>query len=556
MSRVIKVSGKTDFHTCLQYEPITSSSVETTYCPNTKLCPCISSIVHYWSCLKFPLKEVGHWWRTFIPWLTMKVTVYKGLRLITLLVCTIIFLIMVKSQWDVFDTEPTGTSLKAKSEWSIPFPGISICDQHLQYRKALEELGFPMNPFQRPQEITANPLLLYKWLEIYNISVMDTIWKYYFTLDQVLDIISDTDVTKKNFLCRIGGVSCTPMTTTVNATNDEGEIFEFKSKTLPVPADPHGLVEVHVPAGKWISRVLADSSLGNNFMCHTLVPNVSVDFGRERGNLFSIKWQNDYFETSPYWQVYVHDRHEDVVLREHALESLHSITVTKVGSSANGGLRKASIYPRLQLLPEPSEVHPCEDADDYSRNNCNLKHGWRVKTQSVEDHYGRNYTCEIPGLVLDPKDHKPVCQTYYDQDSGGKGLESLLSLRSAEFDDKVPRLLSPPVGNYKASSQCKSRCSTYSYSLVEENVAKSDRQMDGSDLLLYFPSNTVETWKEYRLQSGMDFVAGLGGSLGLLLGFSVMTLVLEALEWTQKLCQLTRRRLQVTHNDLKRRRRL
>ena len=39
------------------------------------------------------------------------------------------------------------------------------------------------------------------------------------------------------------------------------------------------------------------------------------------------------------------------------------------------------------------------------------------------------------------------------------------------------RLTSPPIGVYKEDSGCDSRCSSYSYQLVEEEVAYYDSKM-------------------------------------------------------------------------------
>ena len=74
-------------------------------------------------------------------------------------------------------------------------------------------------------------------------------------------------------------------------------------------------------AGTWRSRILADSNLGFNFLCHTLVPNVTVDFSSPGGNSFALQWgvARGYVQKTRDKRVYVHDREEDVVLNTHAI---------------------------------------------------------------------------------------------------------------------------------------------------------------------------------------------------------------------------------------------
>ena len=66
--------------------------------------------------------------------------------------------------------------------------------------------------------------------------------------------------------CSVGGEDC------VYPDTDPAEL----------PAEDHAEFEVEVPAGKWVTRPFADSTdKGYNFMCHTLIPNVTVNFTRE-----------------------------------------------------------------------------------------------------------------------------------------------------------------------------------------------------------------------------------------------------------------------------------
>ncbi len=68
-----------------------------------------------------------------------------------------------------------------------------------------------------------------------------------------------------------------------------------------------------------MSRFLADSSTGATQLCHTLVPNVTVDFSHPRGYSISLRWLNDFVDKSLFWRVYVHDRRESVLLNSYAI---------------------------------------------------------------------------------------------------------------------------------------------------------------------------------------------------------------------------------------------
>ena len=66
-------------------------------------------------------------------------------------------------------------------------------------------------------------------------------------------------------------------------TCEEGGKDDTKCNSNLVPFDKtvlpdqdHAQLEVEIPAGKWISRVL--SHLGRNYMCHTFISNVTADF--------------------------------------------------------------------------------------------------------------------------------------------------------------------------------------------------------------------------------------------------------------------------------------
>ena len=69
-------------------------------------------------------------------------------------------------------------------------------------------------------------------------------------------------------VCKIGSVDCLP----------EIRIDLQGNKHYETPKIDNGDEILEVPAGKWISRMLADNNRGTNYMCHTLVSNSTVVF--------------------------------------------------------------------------------------------------------------------------------------------------------------------------------------------------------------------------------------------------------------------------------------
>lgn len=291
----------------------------------------------------------------------LKVTLHQVLQILVGFSCIIIFGALTKTQTDVFLSEPTGTSLKWKSMDEIPFPAISICDKHYTLRKAFDDIGVPMNPFGGgPQEVTEAPMLLYSKLEDFHLDFMDNLWKYYFTLDNILSLYRGDPFSPLSQKCRVGLFSC-----------------HLDIHDAIIPTNGSRFVETEVEAGKWVSKFMADSYRGENHLCHTLVPNVSVDFAVNGGNSIAIKLNNvGYTSVSSYWSIYVHDKHEHVLIDSLAIETVPSLKCSKNANEETftpPHKKKAKILPRLQELPSPSARLPCSEDESYSRNLCNLQ---------------------------------------------------------------------------------------------------------------------------------------------------------------------------------------
>jgi len=74
------------------------------------------------------------------------------------------------------------------------------------------------------------------------------------------------------------------------------------------------------------------------------------------------------------------------------------------------------------------------------------------------------------------------------------------------------------------------RCEEYRYRLEQEVISGYDEDMNLFDLVLYFPSSTVEVWTEFELIDFTTFVSNVGGHAGLFLGASVLSISLSLME--------------------------
>ncbi len=96
---------------------------------------------------------------------------------------------------------------------------------------------------------------------------------------------------------------------------------------------------------------------------------------------------------------------------------------------------------------------------------------------------------------------------------------------------EVVKLTRPPIGIYINTSECLKRCELFTYSLVEEPIPVYSRDLDLADLYVYFGSPSLEVWTEYRLMSFLDFVVGVGGAVGLILGMSALSILDVLAHW-------------------------
>ncbi len=318
---------------------------------------------------------------------------------VLLLICTIIFLVMLHNQYQDFVLERTGSTLSQQSLQNISFPAITICSQYYDLGKAWKELGFPVNIFgMRPKGLKPNPMQFYDMLERYDLPILPNLWKYYFTLDKVL---TPADMDWRSS-CLMGEIICShPKTIESNITSmDE--------------------IVVPVPAGIWRSRFVADSQYGALLMCHTLTPNITVDFSSRERRTIGITWEKNFLRKTPFWKVYVHDKNEHFLPDTYAIETMASLTLQR-----NHTLKTILIKSSLTKKPSPSKKHPCKNDAEYSKNLCNIQWGWNKKLEIMENFYGDKFQCQVPGIISQQLPKRSVCDHFHDLINGTLGQLNL-----------------------------------------------------------------------------------------------------------------------------------
>lgn len=375
------------------------------------------------------------------------------------LTCIVVFGLLVNKQYVEYSSEQTGTSLQRRAIEDIPFPAVTLCSSLYESARAKRDFGIRQSPFAttKPKEYEESPLTLYKLLITFDKDIVSGLWEYYLTLDKIIKRMRW--IYDIQGLCKIGTVPC-----------DIPYVKDW-DRNLTIPNDKRKQVnELKVPAGKWVTRIMSDSSLGKNYMCHTLIPNANatVNFSEPGGNSIGITFSNQFKENIPIINIFIHDRYEHVTLPTYALDSMAMITYEseEYRKSVYSTKLQAIIKPRLIEMPESSELIPCSEDPMYSQTWCQIQYGWKQKINIMKKHYKEEFTCILPGIFTNTTNTLPICKN--DEFMNGTlGFYNLMVRRSGGFD-QPPLLTYPSIGIHKSSSQCMRRCSRYDYFLQVE----------------------------------------------------------------------------------------
>lgn len=167
------------------------------------------------------------------------------------------------------------------------------------------------------------------------------------------------------------------------------------------------------------------------------------------------------------------------------------------------------------------------------RNRCLMEWGWDNRLSEMKSHFGERFNCLLPGVWGNTSRDYPVCnkfEKYSNNDS--LGLSDLMRnpLENFNHNFQTPLMIHPPIGIYRNTANCISRCRSYTYTLNQYHVSDLDDVMHHPDIHLFFSSPTVESYREFRLQSRLDLLSNMGGAMGLILGLSILSVTLSLME--------------------------
>ena len=107
------------------------------------------------------------------------------------------------------------------------------------------------------------------------------------------------------------------------------------------------------------------------------------------------------------------------------------------------------------------------------------------------------------------------------------GLYNLITGFQGHYTD----MLAPPIGAGMEEGDCLARCESYCYRIIGEDFTYYlDDDMQRNDFFAYFPSLELEQWTEVDSYTGGSLVSDIGGALGLLLGSSLASLVVNGMQ--------------------------
>ncbi len=158
------------------------------------------------------------------------------------IVCAGILLYLSLEQYKVFKSEPAGTSLTRESMdgGNLPFPAVTMCDPHFKNALAFKELGLPKSPFGPPTEVLSSSPSLVEKLLLFELDVVPNLWRYFFTLDDVIFRGVRSWPSHPDKRCRLGKAEC---------------VLDLQGNQTATPDDPSQQeAEFTVGAGKWRSR--------------------------------------------------------------------------------------------------------------------------------------------------------------------------------------------------------------------------------------------------------------------------------------------------------------
>ncbi|XP_065350354.1 acid-sensing ion channel 4-like [Cloeon dipterum] len=222
--------------------------------------------------------------------------------------------------------------------------------------------------------------------------------------------------------------------------------------------------------------------------CFTIKPEIATrQIGSDAGYSVLLRHTRP---TSPAWNLYVHQVTDDMIENTMQSSAVQELIILPVGEMAHV---KMTVH-QLERVNHPKS--PCNPDRKYSSANCEERCRWReIEAKSA---------CSVPWM---PGSDLPECNNY----------TSLLPV--------IVEYLKFNTSN-ECSAQCPKPCHITQFNTFIVNRARDATLPSGHSQIYLFHTSKMFTWvREHWDYDLSRFVADAGGSLGFLLGVSVLSLL-------------------------------
>ncbi|KAJ8923288.1 hypothetical protein NQ315_001845 [Exocentrus adspersus] len=304
-------------------------------------------------------------------------------------------------------------------------------------------------------------------------------------------------------------------TTAINAQNAFAS-FDFSNHTIQefLEATSYSFNEV-LPQYSYSGRGSNPNLTITSFhrlmsgLCHTMVPQIQSDVFSVSGGYFlylshneALREIDEYGVSKSGFEIYLHDPNEILTYEDDQKDSFLEYLYLEASEDMRVVLN-VQTYGRI-----PTKELPCETDQNYSKSKC--------QEHCVHLQVAKTAGCTLPWILLPENFSLPQCSDY-------------ISVRNIIADLRNSR------ASYLKNCNCLMNCNITIYSTKIVNRKEMDeRNAPNSMISLYYSSNLVTTLSEVVGYDWNQFLSDIGGSLGFLLGLSVIGLI----SMIEEICQI------------------
>ncbi|XP_023295430.2 uncharacterized protein LOC111678365 isoform X2 [Lucilia cuprina] len=233
--------------------------------------------------------------------------------------------------------------------------------------------------------------------------------------------------------------------------------------------------------------------------CHTIRPKISLKrASKSTGYAITLKHhltkeeiKTGFFENPPGWHLYIHDMRENF---------------TEINMKASGRVEYvfADINEDIEIKLQSQYFSNIETKQNY----CNRKEGYsdlKCGEICIWHELGRKSNCSGPWM---PDAHWPHCSNY-------KTMMKLIGEYGKVYDSDDDRV----------DCNCAQPCESRIFSAYIQNRKSFAYAEPNTQIYIYYTTKLISMIEERPSYDTTQFIADVGGSLGFLLGLSVLGLI-------------------------------